>query len=162
MKNANYENTIKALNDRGVEIDDMAVIVQDIQIKYHPDLTLDECRENIRRVLDKREVQNSVHTGIALDVLAEKKLLPEPLQSIIERDEPLYGIDEILAFGIVNVYGSIGFTNYGWIDKEKPGIVGELDTKKEGVCHTFLDDIVGAICASACSRVAHKRGEVGS
>jgi phosphatidylglycerophosphatase A len=91
-----------------------------------------------------------------LDILAEKKLLEEPLLSIIEIDEGLYGVDEILAFSIVNVYGSIGFTNYGFIDKQKPGILKYLNDKSTGKVNTFLDDIVGAIAAAASSRLAHR------
>jgi phosphatidylglycerophosphatase A len=106
--------------------------------------------------LTKREVQNAILTGIQLDRLAESKMLEEPLQSIVEVDEGLYGVDEILAFSIVNVYGSIGFTNYGFIDKQKPGILEKLNDKSSGKCHTFLDDIVGAIAAAASSRLAHR------
>ena len=50
-------------------------------------------------------------------------MLSEPLQDIVKRDEGLYGIDEVIALSIVNVYGSIGFTNFGYIDKLKPGIL---------------------------------------
>jgi phosphatidylglycerophosphatase A len=95
-----------------------------------------------------------------LDVLAEKGQLEEPLQSIIGTDESLYGVDEILAFSIVNIYGSIGFTNYGYIDKLKPGILKYLNDKSTGKCHTFLDDIVGAIAAAASSRLAHRARNV--
>ncbi len=83
------------------------------------------------------------------------KKLSEPLQTILAIDESLYGVDEVLAFSIVNIYGSIGFTNYGYIDKEKPGILGRLNDKSTGECHTFLDDIVGAIAAAASSQLAH-------
>jgi len=73
-------------------------------------------------------------------------------------DYGLYGIDEILALSIVNVYGSIGFTNFGYVDKLKPGIIGKLDRegKEAGKCNTFLDDIVGAIAAAAASSIAHR------
>ncbi|MGP4061414.1 phosphatidylglycerophosphatase A family protein [Halobacillus litoralis] len=140
---------------RGVTIDDMADLVYYLQSKYHEELSMDDCRYNVNKVLTKREVQNAIITGIQLDQLAEKKLLEEPLQSTIEVDESLYGIDEIIAFSIVNVYGSIGFTNYGYIDKQKPGILQKLNDKSSGECHTFLDDIVGAIAAAASSRLAH-------
>lgn len=79
---------------------------------------------------------------------------------MIETDEGLYGVDEILAFSIVNVYGSIGFTNYGYIDKQKPGILQELNDKSSGKIHTFLDDLVGAIAAAASSRLAHRAANV--
>lgn len=118
-------------------------------------MDIEICRQNVERVLRKREVQNAILTGIQLDVLAEQKQLVEPLQSIIDSDEGLYGIDEILAFSIVNVYGSIGFTNYGYIDKVKPGILAKLNEHNGTDVHTFLDDIVGAIAAAAASRLAH-------
>ncbi|PMC40602.1 phosphatidylglycerophosphatase A [Bacillus sp. UMB0899] len=141
---------------RGVRIEDIADLVYFLQEKYHPNLSMDDCIENVDRVLTKREVQNAILTGIQFDILAEKGQLEEPLQSIIGTDESLYGVDEILAFSIVNIYGSIGFTNYGYIDKMKPGILQPLNDKSKGKCHTFLDDIVGAIAAAASSRLAHR------
>ncbi|MGY4113128.1 phosphatidylglycerophosphatase A family protein [Aeribacillus sp. SP014] len=146
----------KWLKDRGVTPDDIAELVYFLQQQYYPNLTKEDCLQNVERVLSKREVQNAILTGIQLDVLAEKGGLREPLQSIIQSDEGLYGIDEILAFSIVNIYGSIGFTNYGYIDKQKPGILAHLNDKSTGKCHTFLDDIVGAIAAAASSRLAHR------
>ncbi|QAV25884.1 phosphatidylglycerophosphatase A [Neobacillus thermocopriae] len=148
------------LADRGVTIEHIAELVYYLQSKYHPDLQMDECIHNVNRVIAKREVQNALFTGIQLDILAEKGLLEEPLQSFIAKDEGLYGVDEILALSIVNVYGSIGFTNYGYIDKQKPGILQQLNDKSSGKCHTFLDDIVGAIAAAASSRLAHRAAHV--
>lgn len=146
------------LKERGVTIDDMAELVYYLQSNYREDLTMDECRLNVDRVLTKREVQNAILTGIQLDILAEQKKLEHPLQQTIETDEGLYGVDEIIALSIVNVYGSIGLTNYGYIDKQKPGILKRLNDKSTGECHTFLDDIVGAIAAAASSRLAHGSG----
>ncbi|WP_075982770.1 phosphatidylglycerophosphatase A family protein [Bacillus massilinigeriensis] len=149
------ETARRWLKERGVTVHDMAELVYYLQEKYHPNLTIDKCIHNVEKVLSKREVQNAILTGIQLDILAEKRMLEDPLQSIIETDEGLYGVDEVLAFSIVNVYGSIGFTNYGYIDKLKPGILQMLNDKSTGKCHTFLDDIVGAIAAAASSRLAH-------
>lgn len=143
------------LAERGVKLDDIAELVYYLQSSYHEDLTLEECRENVDRVLTKREVQNAVLTGIELDILAEQNKLDEPLQTTIATDESLYGIDEVIALSIVNVYGSIGLTNYGYIDKQKPGILKKLNEHSNGVVNTFLDDIVGAIAAAASSRLAH-------
>lgn len=148
-------NARNLLEQRGVKITDIADLVYFLQNKYHTDLKMDDCIENVERVLSKREVQNAIITGIQLDILAEKDMLEEPLLSIIKADESLYGVDEVLAFSIVNVYGSIGFTNYGYIDKMKPGILERLNDKRAG-CHTFLDDLVGAIAAAASSRLAHR------
>jgi len=152
-----YQRAITLLTERGVKIIDIAEIVYHLQSKYYPNLSLDECVESIYKVLHKREVQNAIITGVELDMLAEKKLLTSPLQEIINQDEGLYGIDEIIALAIVNVYGSIGFTNYGYIDKVKPGILGRLNEHQNGQVHTFLDDIVGAIAAAASSRIAHNK-----
>lgn len=143
------------LLDRGVTIKDIAELVYFLQEKYVQDLTLDMCLENVEAVLNKREVQNAILTGIQLDIAAENYQVLEPLQEILETDEGLYGIDEILALSIVNIYGSIGFTNYGYIDKVKPGILEKLNSHEGNQVHTFLDDIVGAIAAAAASRLAH-------
>ena len=153
--NLTEQTARKWLHERGVEIQDIADLVFFLQEKYHPDLQMKDCIHNVERVLSKREVQNAILTGIQLDMLAEEKKLLEPLQSIIATDEGLYGADEVLALSIVNVYGSIGFTNFGYIDKLKPGILKDLNDKSSGRCHTFLDDIVGAIAAAASSRLAH-------
>ncbi len=152
-----HEMTLEMLEGRGVKVRDIAEIVMILQAEYYEDLTLEVCEENILAVLKKREIIHAIMTGIALDEIAEKKLLPEPLQTIIETDEGLYGIDEIIPLSIVNVYGTIGLTNYGYLDKKKIGIIKELDEKKDESVNTFLDDLVAAIAAAAASRIAHSR-----
>ena len=136
-------------------IEDIAELVKKLQEPYNQDISLEECIENVDHVLKKREVAHAILTGVALDELAEKNALPEPIQSIIDRDEGLYGIDEILPLSIVNLYGTIGLTSYGYLDKAKSGIIKELDTKKDGKVNTFLDDLVAGIAAAAASRYAH-------
>jgi len=152
------ETAKKWLFERGVVIEDIAELVLILQKDYYPSLTLEQCIENVNQVLTKREVHNAILTGIQIDRLGEEGKLDSPLQEMIERDEGLYGIDEIVALSIVNVYGSIGFTNYGYVDKIKPGILKKLNNKDYG-CHTFLDDIVGAIAAAASSRLAHTQDD---
>lgn len=152
-----HKMTISMLESRGVALEDIGELVMILQNKYYPDLTMDICLENIEAVLSKRESIHAIITGIALDEIAENKGLPEPLQSIVESDEGLFGIDEIIPLSIVNVYGSIGLTNYGFLDKEKIGILRKLDETKGGRVHTFLDDLVAAIAAAAASRIAHSR-----
>jgi len=151
------QTTREWLHKRGVTLDHIAELVLFLQKKYFPDLTLELCRYSVDQVLMKREVQNAVLTGIQLDLLAEQGKLMPALQEMIENDEGLYGVDEVLAFSIVNVYGSIGFTNFGYVDKMKPGILEKLNDKHDGQIHTFLDDIVGAIAAAASSRIAHRK-----
>lgn len=167
MSNMNYavrdekvrETAYHLLKERGVTMDHLVELVMYLQKPYFPDLDKETCEYNIKKVLQKREIQNAIITGIQLDILAEKGMLIEPLLEMLAQDEGLYGIDEVLALSIVNVYGSIGFTNYGYVDKVKPGILKVLNQKEgnEGVVHTFLDDIVGAIAAAASSRLAHSR-----
>ncbi len=147
---------LQALNERGVYIEDIAKLKYFLQQQYIPGLTMEDCIESVEHVLEKREVQNALLTGIELDVLAEKEALSQPLQQMIKMDESLYGIDEILALSILNLYGSISFTNYGHIDKLKEGILGKLNDKSDGKVNAFLDDLVGAISAAAASRMAHR------
>lgn len=155
------ELALEALEDRGVTIEEITELVYELQSAYVPDLTKEMCRPHVMKVLAKREVQNALLTGIELDRLAEQGKLSSPLQEIVQSDEGLYGIDEIVALSIVNIYGSIGLTNFGYVDKIKPGILGKLNKHKGGKCHTFLDDIVGAIAAAASSRLAHSRENAG-
>ena len=147
---------MQALQERGIRIEDIAELTMFLQKAYIPDLTMQDCIESIEHVLKKREVQHALLTGIELDLLAENGKLSAPLQQLIKQDESLYGIDEILALSILNLYGSISFTNYGYIDKLKKGILQELNDKSSGKVHAFLDDLVGAIAAAASSRLAHR------
>ncbi|USK71243.1 phosphatidylglycerophosphatase A family protein [Peribacillus asahii] len=146
----------EALMERGVSIEAIAEIVYEMQIPYNHDLTLADCIDSVERVLLKREMQHAILVGIELDRLAEQKKLSEPLQSIIESDEGLFGVDETLAFGAALSYGSIAVTTFGHLDKKKLGLIKELDTKAEGKVHTFLDDLIGSIAANAASRLAHR------
>ncbi len=148
---------IEKLKERGVTLEDIALIVMELQKEYLPDLTIEECIANLEHVLRKREVCHAVLTSIALDELAEKRLLPQPLQSIVESDDGLYGIDEVIPLSIVNVYGTIGLTNFGYLDKKKIGIIKALDEGKANGVNTFLDDIVAGLASAAASRIAHSR-----
>ncbi len=147
---------VAKLKERGVVTSDIAVLVVELQKKYI-NISLDQATKSVEQVLDKREVQYAILTGIQLDELAEKDLIDEPLLSILKRDEPLYGIDEIMALGITNIYGSIGLTNFGYLDKVKLGIIGELDRagKETGIVNVFLDDLICGVVAAACAKAAH-------
>ena len=150
---------IELLESRGVTVNDLADCARFLQADYHVDLKKEELLESVMSVLSKREVQNAIMTAIELDVAAEQGYMKDKdLASILRRDEGLYGVDEVLAYGICNLYGSIALTNFGFIDKKKYGIIAKLneDGKDTGVVNTFIDDIVGAIAASAASRFAHR------
>lgn len=147
---------IEALNERGVKIEDIAKLIYDLQEKYHDNLTLEDCERTVLAVLSKREVVYAVLTGIELDRAADNGTLREPLLSLIKADYSLFGIDEIIPLSIVNVYGSIGFTNFGYLDKVKPGIIADLDNKENKQVNTFLDDLVAGVAAAGASRLAHE------
>jgi phosphatidylglycerophosphatase A len=153
-----YETIVERLRMRGVDLDAIAQITYDLQKQYVPELSIELCLEHVNKVVMKREVQHAILTGLELDMLAEKHLISEPLSTMLLEDHGLYGVDEVLALAIVNVYGSIGLTNFGYVDKSKLGIIKKLDGlgKAPDVCHTFLDDIVGAIAAAAASSIAHR------
>lgn len=147
---------VRLLEQRGVTLESIADIVYELQVPYHPNLTRDVCLESVIRVLEKRELQHAILVGVELDMLAEQKLLSEPLQTLVEKDEGLFGCDETLALGAVFAYGSIAVTTFGFLDKNKIGIIRSLDSKAGGGVHTFLDDLVASIAASAASRIAHR------
>lgn len=153
------EATMNSLKERGVVIEEIAELVVEVQKPYVPQLTLSEALDHVYAVLKKREVQNAVLTGLFLDTAAEKGYPDEPLKSLLKTDDPLYGIDEILALSIVNIYGSIGLTNFGYLDKKKPGVIGKINKEKKGKVNTYLDDIVAAIVAATASRLAHRNGD---
>lgn len=148
--------TVAALKRRGVKLEDIAEIVYEMQLPYNEGLTMENCLNSIESVLKKRELQHAILVGIELDELCEQGKLSEPLQEIVKSDEGLFGVDETIALGAVFTYGSIAVTTFGHLDKNKIGIINELDTKKGRGVHTFLDDLVASIAASAASRIAHR------
>lgn len=153
-----YTESIELLQQRGVEIKDIVECVVYLQRDYIENIEAKELEiySAVHSVLEKREVQNALLTGIYLDMAVEAHQFGDAyIQQLIMNDAGLYGIDEVVAYGICNLYGSIALTNYGYIDKVKPGIIGILNEKHPDRCNTFLDDIVGAIAASAASKLAH-------
>lgn len=156
------EHCIALLEERGVHVEDIADCARYLQSSYHTSLKSEELISSVYKVLSKREVQFAIMTAIALDKAAEEHLLADKeLESLLLSDAPLYGVDEVLAYGICNTYGSIALTNFGYIDKDKYGIISKLNAagKNTGHCNTFIDDIVGAIAAAAASHFAHNSEE---
>lgn len=152
------EKAIEMLRLRGVSIQEIVDCVYYLQKDYNTNLDNGILTNSVLKVLEKREVQYALMTAIELDMNAEKsRYLDKDLEEIVKTDLGLFGTDEVLAYGICNLYGSIALTNFGFLDKQKFGVVARLNDegKKEGVCHTFLDDMVAAIAAAAASRFAH-------
>lgn len=72
-----HQSIVEYLEKRGVSVESIADIVYKLQHPYNPALSKQACVNSVMTVLKKREVQYVLYTGIALDELAEKKLLPE-------------------------------------------------------------------------------------
>ncbi len=147
---------IATLKQRGIEIEEIAVIAFNQQSKYTKDIKMEDCVESVLKVLSYRDIFHHIQLGAEIDRLAEEKMFKGPIQDILYHDLGLFGIDEVLGLDISGIYGVIGKTNFGDVDINKPGIVDKLNEqgKEEGHCHTFMDDIVGAIAAAASTRVA--------
>lgn len=139
---------------------EMAKIVQKEQLRFLPDLTLKEAAESINAVMKKRNVQFAFLMAIHNDLSAQEDDMIEPLRSIVFEDRGTFGGDEQIAIEIANLYGTIGLTNFGYLDREKQGFIKELDTigkTNPNVTTTFIDDIFSAVIAAAEARVAHQR-----
>lgn len=158
-----YVMNVKKLNERGVTIEEIAKVAFKQQSKWKPDISFQECVESVDKILSLRDVFHLLQLGAEIDRLTEEKAFKGPIQSILESDLGMFGIDELFGLELAGLYGTIGKTNFGDIDVNKPGIVSRLNEEgKEGkfACHTFLDDIVGAIAAAASTRVAQIENEI--
>lgn len=150
-----FEMNRDSLLERGVTIEDIAKIAYRQQGKYNPDISLTTCIESVEKILSYRDIFHIVQLGIEIDRLTEEGIFRSPIQDIMRADLGMFGIDEIFGLNIASMYGVIGQTNFGDIDVNKPGIVKKLNDDGKGKqCHTFLDDIVGALAAAASTRVA--------
>lgn len=152
---------INILKKRGVTVESIAEIAYHQQKRYSPNVTFELCMESVEKLLSLRDIFHHVQLAAEIDRLAEVGAFEGPIQDIIFEDLGLFGVDEVLGLDVAGTYGTIGQTNFGDIDVNKAGIVKTLndDGKKEGICHTFLDDIVGAIAAAASTRVAQITNE---
>lgn len=152
---------IECLKSRGVTVLDIAKIAHGQQSKYYPDIDVALCIQSVEKILTFRDVFHHIHFAAEVDRLAEEKLFKGPIQDILYYDYGLFGIDETLGLDVARLYGAIGQTNFGDIDVNKRGVVAVLNEegKKDGIVHTLMDDIVGAIAAAASTRVAQVMNE---
>lgn len=142
----------------GITLEQIAKITVDLQQRFLPNISVEKVVPVINNMLNKDEVQDVIILGFTLDDLAERDLLPEPLLTKVRRDEGSFGIDELLVSGIYSLYGTISVTNFGYADRIKSGLIGEIDAKGKAsfdVSTTFQDDIIGALATGACGYFAH-------
>lgn len=149
-----YDFVVHRLNERGVTIDDLVNLTFKMQNEFIKQLTKEECHEAVVDVMHKREFLNNAMVGLELDRLADEGHLEQPLQDIIKNDAGVFGVDESLALQIAEMYGTIGVTNFGYLDRVKSGIIKAYDRDDSHV-NTFIDDLLGAIVAAACGKLAH-------
>lgn len=151
-----YNFVVSRLESLGVTIADIAEIAYQQQHQFGTiPLTQAEYVPVVEDVMHKRELLNNAMVMLELDRLANEKQLESPLQEIIANDSAVFGVDETLALQIANLYGSIGVTNFGFVDYKKTGVIKHLDTNADRV-NTFADDLVGAIAAAVCGKLVHK------
>lgn len=157
-----FEMNQTTLEERGITLDDIAQVAYDQQSKWSKDISYKDCMASVEKVLSLRDTFHILQLGAEIDRLTEENALREPLRTILHEDLGLFGVDELFGLDIAGLYGTIGRTNFGDIDVNKPGIVGKLNEDGKGTsqaCHTFMDDIVGAIAAAASTRVAQVQKE---
>lgn len=160
----NYTNkNIELLSTRGVQVQELIEMVFDLQSPYNSSLTIEECEKHVLGVLSKQQTYHTIDLCIRIDKGVENKEFGEQFQEIVGNDEGLYGIDESVNTSVSKLYGMIAITNFGYLDKAKPGIIGKLDSDHEGDhCNTFLDDTVCALVSAACARLAHNNANTNS
>lgn len=149
-----FDYVVKELDKRGIDEWTVGNAAYAMQHQYYPDVTVEQFGSELTNVLKKREVLNNLAVGFALDDLANRSLLPEPLQTIVANDLGAFGVDEALALSITQLYGTVSSTNYGHADKEKIGFAKELDNSN-GEINTFSDDLFSALASAVCARFAH-------
>lgn len=150
-----YKYVISCFTEKHIKIHDIAKIVYNQTKEFVPTITIEECEQDVIDIIHKRDYLNNAMIMIQLDKLAEQNQLDEPLNTIISNDLGVFGVDESMAVDIATLYGPIGITNFGYLDRKKHGIIKDVDTDKNHV-NTFLDDLIGATVAAACGRISHR------
>lgn len=149
-----YNFVIDRFHEKGIHLHQLSDIAYDLQHEFNPKITKEAAYDMLIDVMHKRELLNNAMVALELDRLAEEGKIKEPLESIIRNDSGVFGVDEALALQISNIYGTIGVTNFGYLDRVKYGIIKSFDEDPNHV-NTFIDDILGAIVAALCGKIAH-------
>lgn len=151
------EMNIQTLKERTVSVDEIAEIAYRQQKKWSENISYADCVDSVHKILSLRDTFHLLQLGAEIDRLTDENAFKGPILDVLKVDLGMFGIDELFGLELAGLYGTIGKTNFGDIDVNKPLVVDRLnsDGKHEGgMCHTFLDDIVGAIAAAASTRVA--------
>lgn len=151
------EMNIKTLKERTVSVKEIAEVAYRQQSKWSKDLSMKDAIDSVEKILSLRDTFHILQLGAEIDRLTDEKIIKGPIYEILKSDLGMFGIDELFGLEIAGLYGTIGKTNFGDIDVNKPLVVNRLNEDGKdgkGMCHTFMDDIVGAIAAAASTRIA--------
>lgn len=150
-----YEYVWNYLNGKAVTEKDIGELAMGLQKKFLPEVPLEKYISATLEISMKWDILNCCMVGIALDKAATNKQLDEPLQTIMDEDLGVFAVDEVLAYyGFATLYGGIGITSAGWLDKEKTGIIAKLDQDNTSV-NVFLDDLIVGLVACVSAKIAH-------
>lgn len=156
------EMNIQTLKERTVTVEEIAEVAFRQQSKWSDSISLQECVDSVEKILSLRDTFHLLQLGAEIDRLTDEKIFKGPIYEILKQDLGMFGIDELFGLEIAGLYGTIGKTNFGDIDVNKPLVIDRLNEEGKhegGMCHTFMDDIVGALAAAASTRVAQITNE---
>ncbi|MFT9267575.1 phosphatidylglycerophosphatase A [Oenococcus sp.] len=142
--------SIKELSKRGVALSDVTTLTTEfLQTHYHFAADGKRLEEALSMVLKRDEVNDIILTALFMDESAETMPDDNPLKARLARDANGHNVDEILAIGLASQFGAAATVHYGWLDNEKPGLIGVLNDKTDSV-NVYIDDILAALVA-ACA-----------
>lgn len=156
------EMNIQTLKERTVSVEEIAEVAYKQQSKWSKDISMKVCIDSVEKILSLRDTFHILQLGAEIDRLTDEGMFKGPILEVLKQDLGMFGIDELFGLEIAGLYGTIGKTNFGDIDVNKPLVIDRLNGEGKhegGLCHTFMDDIVGAIAAAASTRVAQMSNE---
>jgi len=138
------------LKERGITLEDMINAGLEMFIP-HPGVETKEkaaemLRDELLELTSDVNISSLVLAGLRLEEDAKRGLIPGLSPSSYSKDPVFLVADEILGMSIANyAAGTLGHFEYVRFDRAKPGIIGRLGP--------FTDDVIGALIASASSRM---------
>ncbi len=153
---------VQTLKERTISVEEIAEVAFRQQSKWSKTISMKDCIDSVEKILSLRDAFHILQLGAEIDRLTDEGAFKGPIQDILKTDLGMFGIDELFGLELAGMYGTIGKTNFGDIDVNKPLVVDRLNDEGKhagGLCHTFMDDIVGAVAAAASTRVAQITNE---
>jgi alpha-ribazole phosphatase CobZ len=141
---------LERLRERGITLEDMVNAGLEMFVP-HPGVESKEraaemLREELVELASDVNVCSLVLAGLRLEEDARRGLIPGLAASSYSKDPVFLVADEVLGMSIANyAAGTLGVFEYMRFDRAKPGVLKRLGP--------FVDDIVGALIASASSRM---------